>query len=68
MFFLLKVKDLYSYSFFNFLSWRKFVSSVGCILLPQLAVFCFLSWLKNESAFKSSFSISIKHLPTRDFH
>lgn len=35
--YLLKVKDLHSYLFFNFLSWRKFVSSVDRILLPQLA-------------------------------
>ena len=29
---------------FYFLSWLYFVSSVGCISFPQLAVFRFLSW------------------------
>ena len=31
----------------RFLSWLKFVSSVGRVSLPQLAVFRFLSWPKN---------------------
>ncbi len=39
----------YKNSFMNtrFLSWLKFVSSVGRVSLPQLAVFRFLSWPKN---------------------
>ena len=38
------------YNFFrHFLSWLYFISSVGCILFPQLAVFRFLSWLYSKS-------------------
>ena len=42
-------KRLYEHTFpqlavFRFLSWLKFVSSVGRVSLPQLAVFRFLSW------------------------
>ena len=34
------------YNFFrHFLSWLYFISSVGRISFPLLAVFCFLSWL-----------------------
>ncbi len=35
-------KDTKDYSYF--LSWPDFISSVGRILFPQLAVFYFLSW------------------------
>ena len=38
------------YNFFrHFLSWLYFISSVGRILFPQLAVFRFLSWLYSKS-------------------
>ena len=38
------------YNFFrHFLSWLYFISSVGCISFPQLAVFRFLSWLYSKS-------------------
>ena len=39
----------YKNGFMNtrFLSWPYFVSSVGRVSLPQLAVFRFLSWPKN---------------------
>ena len=35
-------KDTKDYS--HFLSWPCFISSVGRVLLPQLAEFCFLNW------------------------
>ena len=48
-------KRLYEHTFpqlavFRFLSWLKFVSSVGRVLFPQLAVFHFLSWLHFTSS------------------
>ena len=42
----------YKNGFMNtrFLSWPYFISSVGCVSFPQLAVFHFLSWLHFTSS------------------